>query len=286
MRTVRRRGRGAGRCRAWSGPCVDDVRWSHVAPGPGTYDRWPRSLPSPGRGEVGRVRHSVRPMRIGILGTGNVGRALAGAWNAAGHEVVLGSRKPDETAAHGGNVPVVSTEAAVAAADVVVNATPGTASLALLTSVGAPALAGKVLLDVAVGFTDAGDLSHLGESLGEELQRAFPDTRVVKTLCTLDRLVMIAPDSLEGPSTVFLSGDDPTAKDTVRGLLHDLGWSPDSVLDLGGIATARGQEHFSLLFIPVAQAVGSYRFGLRVVRLSEDVPQSYEEARTAAEAAS
>lgn len=200
--------------------------------------------------------------------------------------MVLGSRKPDETAARGGNVPVVSTQAAVASADVVVNATPGTASLDLLTSLGAPALAGKVLLDVAVGFTDDGGLSHPGESLGEELQRAFPDTRVVKSLCTLDRLVMIAPESLEGPSTVFLSGDDPTAKDTVRRLLHDLGWSPDSVLDLGGIATARGQEHFSLLFIPVAQAIGSYRFGLQVVKLSDDVTESYEQAQAAAESAS
>ncbi|MER7518451.1 NAD(P)-binding domain-containing protein [Streptomyces sp. NPDC126499] len=223
-------------------------------------------------------------MRIGILGTGHVGRALAGAWSAAGHAVVLGSRKPDETASHGGKVPVVSTEAAVASADVVVNATPGTASLALLTSVGAPALAGKVLLDVAVGFTDDGDLSHPGESLGEELQRAFPETPVVKTLCTVDRLVMIAPDSLEGPSHVFLSGDDPAAKDTVRGLLHDLGWSSDAVLDLGGIATARGQEHFSLLFVPIAEAIGSYRFGLRVVRLSEGATQSYEEAQAEAEA--
>ncbi|MFI8825456.1 NADPH-dependent F420 reductase [Streptomyces sp. NPDC053431] len=207
-------------------------------------------------------------MRIGILGPGNVGRALAGAWRAAGHDVVIGSRTPDEVTPHDAGVPIVSTASAVDAADVVVNATPGTASLALLTSVGAPALAGKVLLDVAVGMTEAGDLSHLRESLGEELQRAFPDTPVVKTLCTIDRLVMIAPDSLEGPSTVFLSGEDATAKKTVRGLLHDLGWPPESLLDLGGIATARGQEHFSLLFLGIAGGLGSYRFGVRVVPLS------------------
>ncbi|WMX48495.1 NADPH-dependent F420 reductase [Streptomyces roseicoloratus] len=208
-------------------------------------------------------------MRIGILGTGHVGPTLADAWHAAGHEVVIGSRKPEEAEPGSGRVPIVSNEEAVAGADVVVNATPGTASLALLTSVGAPALAGKVLLDVAVGFTEDGNLSHLGESLGEELQRSFPGTPVVKTLCTVDRLVMVDPGSLEGPSTVFLSGDDPAAKATVRGLLHDLGWTDDALLDLGGIATARGQEHFSLLFIGIAGGTGTYRFGLRVVMPTE-----------------
>ncbi|CAL9314462.1 NADPH-dependent F420 reductase [Streptomyces sp. SudanB25_2051] len=205
-------------------------------------------------------------MKIGILGTGNVGRALAGAWARAGHEAVLGSRRaagfgpaPVE------GVPVVDCASAVDGAGVVVNATPGTASVRLLTAIGAPALAGKVLLDVAVGFTEDNDLSHLGESLGEEIQRTFPDTRVVKTLCTIDRALMVDPASVEGPSTVFLSGDDAGAKRTVRALLADLGWPEDALLDLGGIATARGQEHYSLLFIGIAQALGSYGFGIRVV---------------------
>jgi predicted dinucleotide-binding enzyme len=205
-------------------------------------------------------------MKIGILGTGNVGKALAAGWAAAGHDVVLGSRRPDGTepaAAKG--VPVVDVATAVAASDVVVNATPGTASVPLLTEVGAPALAGKVLLDVAVGFTEDGMLSHLVESLGEEIQRTFPDTRVVKTLCTVDARLMVAPDSVEGPSTLFLSGDDTDAKHTVRALLSDLGWSESSLLDLGGIATARGQEHYSLLFIGIAGALGDYGFGVRVV---------------------
>lgn len=207
-------------------------------------------------------------MKIGILGTGNVGRALAAGWARAGHDVVLGSRRPDGTepaAAPGEGVPVVDVASAVAAADVVVNATPGTASVPLLTEIGPPALAGKVLLDVAVGFTEDGMISHLVESLGEEIQRTFPDTRVVKTLCTVDAGLMVAPGSLEGPSTLFLSGDDAEAKKTVGALLHDLGWPAQSLLDLGGIATARGQEHFSLLFIGIAGALGQYGFGVRVV---------------------
>ncbi|MFF1510251.1 NADPH-dependent F420 reductase [Streptomyces sp. NPDC058326] len=211
-------------------------------------------------------------MRIGILGTGHVGKALAAAWARAGHDVVIGSRRPDDrelltelrelTAA---GVRIDGSAGAAAHADVLVNATPGTASVALLTTIGAPALAGKVILDVGVGFLEDGTLSHPLVSLGEEIQRAFPEAHVVKTLCTIDRKVMVAPDSLEGPATVFLSGEDAAAKKTVRGLVTDLGWSDDALIDLGGIATARGQEHFALLFIGIAEATGTYEFGVRVV---------------------
>jgi len=213
----------------------------------------------------GPRRPTVEDMKIAILGTGTVGRHLAQGWLRAGHDVVLGSRKPEEARPRAEGLPVTDLASAVADAPVVVNATPGTASVELLTSMGADALADKVLLDVAVGFTEDGSLSHLGESLGEEIQRTFPATRVVKSLCTVDRKLMIAPDSVEGPSTLFLSGEDADAKRTVRGLLRDLGWPEDSLLDLGGITTARGQEHYSLLFIGIAQALGSYGFGIRVV---------------------
>ncbi|MFD7966171.1 NADPH-dependent F420 reductase [Streptomyces zaomyceticus] len=211
-------------------------------------------------------------MRIGILGTGNVGRALAAAWARTGHDVVLGSRRPDdpelltelgELTATG--LRIVASAAAADHAEVLVNATPGTASVDLLRTIGAEALAGKVLLDVGVGFLADGTLSHPVVSLGEEIQQAFPGARVVKALATVDRKVMIAPDSLEGPGTVFLSGEDAEAKDVVRGLVAELGWSDDALLDLGGIATARGQEHFALLFMGIAQATGTYEFGIRVV---------------------
>ncbi|MFI5581892.1 NADPH-dependent F420 reductase [Streptomyces sp. NPDC051822] len=211
-------------------------------------------------------------MRIGILGTGHVGQALASAWARAGHDVVIGSRRPDdeelrtrlrELTAEG--VRIDGSAGAAAHAEVLVNATPGTASVALLRTIGAPALAGKIILDVGVGFLEDGSLSHPLVSLGEEIQEAFPDARVVKTLCTIDRKVMVAPDSLEGPGTVFLSGEDAAAKKTVRGLVADLGWSDDALLDLGGIATARGQEHFALLFMGIATATGTYEFGIRVV---------------------
>ncbi|MFF8840749.1 NADPH-dependent F420 reductase [Streptomyces sp. NPDC015130] len=211
-------------------------------------------------------------MRIGILGTGNVGKTLAAAWLRAGHDVVLGSRRPgDEELLTGlkellrAGLRVDDPAGTAAHAEVLVNATPGTASVALLSSIGAPALEGKVLLDVAVGFLPDASLSHQVVSLGEEIQRAFPDTRVVKSLCTIDRTVMVAPESLEGPSTVFLSGEDAEAKRIVGGLLGDLGWPAEALLDLGGIVTARGQEHFALLFVGIALATGTFAFNIRFV---------------------
>lgn len=208
-------------------------------------------------------------MRLALIGTGNVGRALAKGWAAAGHEVVLGSRDPAAKAVLASELgaPVVTVADAAAQADVIVNVTPGTESVALLRTVSAE-LRGKVLLDIAVGFTEEPHgvaLSHPTVSLGEEIQEALPDTRVVKTLSTVDAIVMTGPADLTGPSTVFLSGNDAEAKKTTAALLTDLGWPESAQLDLGPIETARGQEHFALLFMGIAGALGSYDFGIQVV---------------------
>ncbi|QDQ12123.1 oxidoreductase [Streptomyces spectabilis] len=205
-------------------------------------------------------------MRIGVIGTGNVGRALAKAWAAAGHDVVLGSRDPGARKELG--LPVAGVRQAAAGAEVVVNATPGADSVALLRAAGADVLDGKVLVDIAVGYTveDHGfALTHTDVSLGEEIQQAFPAARVVKTLSTMDSSAMVAPDGLAEESTVFLSGDDPAAKTVTGALLTDLGWSPSSQLDLGTIDTARGQEHFALLFVALMGALGTHTFNVRVV---------------------
>ncbi|MFF8830878.1 NADPH-dependent F420 reductase [Streptomyces sp. NPDC015131] len=203
-------------------------------------------------------------MRIGLLGTGHVAQALAKGWRAAGHEVLLGSRHPGERTGLG--LPVASLGETAAHAEVLVNATPGTVSVELLRSIGAPALAGIPLIDVGVGLSDDyTELSHPNSSLGEQIQAAFPRTPVVKTLCTMDASVMTAPDTLDGPSTVFLSGDDAEAKRTTARLLTDLGWPASSQLDIGGITTARGQEHFALLFMGIAGGLGGHTFNIRVV---------------------
>ncbi|MFE4583141.1 NADPH-dependent F420 reductase [Streptomyces chartreusis] len=208
-------------------------------------------------------------MRIGLLGTGNVARALAQGWRAAGHDVLLGSRKPEERTELG--LPVADLSATAAHSEVLVNATPGTVSVELLHSIGASALADKPLIDIGVGLTDDyTELSHPNSSLAELIQGAFPRTPVVKTLCTMDSTVMIAPHSLDGPSTVFLSGDDAEAKRTTGRLLTDLGWPESSQLDLGGITTARGQEHFALLFMGIANGLGAHAFNIKVVTRAAD----------------
>ncbi|MET9863829.1 NAD(P)-binding domain-containing protein [Streptomyces smyrnaeus] len=203
-------------------------------------------------------------MRIGILGTGNVARALAHGWRVTGHDVLLGSRSPGERTDLG--LPVAGLNETAAHAEVLVNATPGTVSVDLLRSIGAPALAGTLLIDVGIGLSDDyTELSHPNSSLAEQIQEAFPQTPVVKTLCTMNSTAMTAPGSLDGPSTVFLSGDDAEAKSTAGRLLTDLGWPPSSQLDIGGITTARGQEHFALLFMGIANGLGSHIFNINVV---------------------
>ncbi|GHC60995.1 oxidoreductase [Streptomyces flavofungini] len=209
-------------------------------------------------------------MHIALIGTGNVGRALAKAWAAAGHDVALGSRHPEakKDLAEELGVPVIGIGEAAARAEVVVNVTPGAESIAALRTAGAESLAGKLLIDIAVGFTEEPHgmaLSHPTVSLAEEIQSTFPEAQVVKTLSTMDSVVMTSPDSLAGPSTVFLSGDNPTAKSRTALLLTDLGWPPSSHLDLGPLETARGQEHFAHLFMGIAVSQGTYGFNVRVV---------------------
>ncbi|MFI6285605.1 NADPH-dependent F420 reductase [Streptomyces sp. NPDC051018] len=199
---------------------------------------------------------------IGVLGTGNAGRALGTHLAEAGHAVVFGSRDPDARRDLG--LPALTVADAIAHGDIVVNATPGTASLALLRPF-ASRFTGKVLLDIAVGFTDTLELAHPNSSIGEQLQEALPGASVVKTFCTVDSIVMVTPEVLTGPGHVFLSGEDEDAKARVAALLRDLGWSDSALFDLGGIATARGQEHMALFLIAVAESLGSYTFGLRVV---------------------
>ena len=201
-------------------------------------------------------------MKIGILGTGNVAQLLATAWGKAGHEVNLGSRDPGSKRL---DVPVKTLADTVGWADVVVNATPGVASLATLSTVDAGLFAGKTLIDLANAPTAEFVLAYPNSSLAQRLQAALPGARVVKTLNTGAMTLMAAPRRI-GPSTVFLSGDDAGAKRETRGLLRDLGWSEDDVFDLGGIETARGPEHYGLLAWGLLGALQTDAVNIRVVR--------------------
>lgn len=195
-------------------------------------------------------------MRIGILGTGVVGRTLAGRLEEAGHEVRSGSRSTgdyDEAARFG---------------ELVINATAGAGTLEALEAAGADNLAGKVLVDVANPLVFGADGPTLDpaitDSLGERVQRAVPEARVVKTLNSVNAEVMVHPELVPGDHNVFVCGEDADAKRVVVRLLGDLGWPPERVIDLGGIRAARGTEAYLLLWLQLMGAVGHPRFNIAV----------------------
>ena len=213
-------------------------------------------------------------MQVAVLGTGSVGRAIAPRLAELGHSVRLGTRDPAATRARDGwtdlpGVPLVTFAEAAAGADLVVHAGNGLAALDLLGQAGD--LAGTVLLDISnpldfsAGFPPTLAVKDT-DSLAEQLQRAFPDTRVVKSLNTLTAELMVHPDRLPEPTTVFVSGDDADAKRLVTGLLTQLGHR--DVIDLGGIETARGTEMWLPLWLRLMGALGTAEFNLKVVRPS------------------
>jgi 8-hydroxy-5-deazaflavin:NADPH oxidoreductase len=203
-------------------------------------------------------------VRIGILGTGRVATALGTALDEAGHQLVLGSRTPDQARDDG--LAVASPRDAAEHGEVVLNGTNGLGTLAVLAEVGPAALAGKPLWDLALAVNDDMTLAYPNGSLAERIQREYPDARVVKALSSVPAAIMVEPALLETPPTAFLSGDDAAAKQVVAGLLAELGWPAAAVLDLGGIDTARGPEHLVPLLLAVFTAVGGTRVGIAVVR--------------------
>jgi predicted dinucleotide-binding enzyme len=217
-------------------------------------------------------------MQIAVLGTGPVGRAVAGRLGGLGHAVTIGTRDPEGTAgreeyaAWAEKHPAVGLATfaeAAAGAELVVNASGGDVSLGILDSAGAAHLAGKVLLDISnpldgsQGFPPRLFVKD-DDSLAETIQRAHPDARVVKTLNTMNNALMVDPQRLGEDTTVFVSGDDPAAKATVTGLLRSMGHG--DVIDLGGIETARGPEMWLPLWIRLNLALGGNDFNIKVVR--------------------
>jgi len=216
-------------------------------------------------------------MRIGVLGTGMVGRAIATKLADLGHEVKMGSRTAaNESAAEwvasaGAGASQGTFADAASDGELVFNCTAGEASLAALESAGAENLAGKVLVDVSNALDHSrgmppGLFTSSFDSLGEQIQRAFPDTRVVKALNTVNCEVMVEPSKVPGEHDVFLCGDDEAAKARVAELLQSFGWPPESVVDLGDLSSARGMEAYLLLWIRLWGALGTGHFNVKVVR--------------------
>ena len=218
-------------------------------------------------------------MEIAVLGTGMVGRAVAARLADLGHAVTVGTRDPaesrerEEVAAWLSGHPTVSLATfsdAAAAADVVVNASSGGATLDVLDLAGTHHLSGKVVLDISNpldfsnGFPPTLSVKD-DDSLAEQVQRAHPEARVVKALNTMTADLMVHPETLAGGDhSVFVSGDDEYAKTTVTDLLTSLGHT--DVIDLGDLSTARGAEMYLPLWLRLMGALGTSSFNIKVVR--------------------
>jgi len=226
-------------------------------------------------------------MKIAVLGTGPVGQTVAARLDELGHEVTVGTRDVDATMArtepdsfgrppfaewagqHPGVVVASVVEAAVAS-DLVVNAVNGAGSIAMLEAAGDENLAGKVLIDIAdpldfsQGMPPSLFVSNT-DSLGEQIQLRFPETRVVKALNTVNAYLMVDPKQLAGGDhTIFVSGNDADAKAQVTELLASFGWS--DIIDLGDITTARGTEMYLPLWVRIWGATQNPLFNIKVVR--------------------
>jgi predicted dinucleotide-binding enzyme len=214
-------------------------------------------------------------VRYGVLGTGPVGQAIAARLAGLGHDVVMGSRDAANPKAleWAQDKPVRLATFAEAAAhgETVVNATGGVVTLDVLAMAGADNLAGKVLVDVSNPIApDSGSPPTLSvantDSIGEQVQAAYPTARVVKSLNTINCDVMVDPSLVPGDHVVFVAGDDAGAKASVAVMLGEFGWPADRVLDLGGIDAARATEMYLPLWIRLYGVGGGHLFNIAVKR--------------------
>lgn len=212
-------------------------------------------------------------MKIGVLGTGAVGQTLGGKLVQLGHDVMMGARSADNEKAvafatqSGGNAG--SFTDAARHGELIIHCARGNSAIDVLRQAGAENLAGKVLIDVSMpldfskGFPPSLFVSNT-DSLGEMIQREFPDARVVKTLHTVNAAIMIDPGKIHGAHTMFVSGNDLPAKGKAMDLLRSFGWQ--SIIDLGDITTARGTEMLLPLWVRLYTTLGTAEFNIAVLK--------------------
>jgi len=213
-------------------------------------------------------------MNVGILGTGITGLTIGTKLVELGHDVMIGSREaanPDAVAwaQDAGRKALYGTfRNAAEFGEIIFNCALGSASLEALDMAGAENLKGKILIDTANPLdhsTDAWTLTVCNtDSLGQQIQRAFPDTKVVKTLNTVNVNVMVDPAKLAEQTDAFVSGNDLEAKAIVVSILRDwFGWT--SIIDLGDISTSRAVEAYLLLWQSLRKVMPAKRFNIKVV---------------------
>lgn len=194
-------------------------------------------------------------MKIGIIGSGEVGQRLGDGFIELGHTVKIGTRDPQKVAAwvekHGDKASAGSfSEAAAFGEDMVAIATLWIGTQSAIEMAGPANFAGKVVMDVTnpLDFSSTPPKLAIGhtDSAGETVQRLLPDARVVKAFNTVGNPLMLHPDFAGGRPTMFVCGNDDSAKDLVRDIAFSLGWE---TLDVGGIEGSRLLEPLAMLWV-------------------------------------
>jgi predicted dinucleotide-binding enzyme len=216
-------------------------------------------------------------MKLGVLGTGSVGQTIASKLVALGHEVKMGGRAAvNEKAAAwakgaGANASHGTFADAAAAGEILFNCTSGAASLEALRAANEANLRGKILVDISNPLDFSKGMpptlfTPSGDSLGEQIQRAFPELKVVKALNTVTAPLMVDPGSVAGGEhDAFICGDDAGAKAQVTEILRGwFGWK--HVVDVGDLTAARGLEAWLLLWIRLSGALKTPSFNVHLVR--------------------
>ncbi len=213
-------------------------------------------------------------MRIGILGTGDVGRALGTGFISRGHQVRLGGRDAKNEKAHawaaknGSNASAGSFRDAAEFGELVVLATLWTGTENAIRLADPTHCVGKVVIDVTNPLLFApGEMPRLAlghtDSGGEQVQRWLPGARVVKAFNIVGNAHMVDPDFPGGPPDMFICGDDPEANSTVAGICGSLGWP---AIDIGGLSGARVLEPMCILWVMYGVRAGTWNHAFKLLR--------------------
>jgi len=218
----------------------------------------------------GRLAHS----RVGVLGSGEVARRLAAGFRSRGHAVMIGSRDPGKPelrewlSGDGAGIEAGTFAQTAAHGELLALAVLGNAAEDAIADAGPENFGGKVVIDAMNPLDFSGGfppkLSIAGEdSLGERVQRALPDAKVVKAFNTIGNQHFVDPSFSEGQPTMLIAGDDEGAKRTVRDMLADFGWS--DTVDIGGIEGSRELEAICIAWVKIGGARGAWDHGFKLL---------------------
>jgi predicted dinucleotide-binding enzyme len=212
--------------------------------------------------------------RVGVLGTGEVGRRLAAGFRGHGYEVTIGSRDPEKLelrewlSGEGAGVEAGTFAEAAVAGQLLVLAVFGDVAEQVIAAAGRESFGGKVVIDAMNPLDFSGGfppkLSISGQdSLGERVQRALPEAKIVKAFNIIGNPYFVDPSFSEGQPTMLIAGNDTDAKRTVTDLLADFGWS--DVVDIGGIEGSRELEAICIAWVKIGGVRGAWDHGFKLL---------------------